>query len=105
MNKDRGIIKWLPFDSLVSSKSIVESILYEKRKVKKPILSKEQMEEIEEKLIEAFYEQEKITLKIYKSGYIQSITSTILHIDAIYKKVILTTHDTILFNQIVAISI
>ena len=48
MNKDRGIIKWLPFDSLVNSKSVVESILYEKRKVKKPILSLEQTEEIEE---------------------------------------------------------
>ncbi len=105
MNKDRGIIKWLPFDSLVNSKSVVESILYEKRKVKKPILSKEQMEEIEEKLIEAFYEQEKVTLKIYKSGYIKSITSTILSIDTTYKKIILANQDKILFNQIVDISL
>ena len=105
MNKDRGIIKWLPFDSLVNSKSVVESILYEKRKVKKPILSKEQMEEIEEKLIEAFYEQEKITLKIYECGYIESITSTISNIDITYKKIFLETNDIILFNQIVAISL
>ena len=105
MNKDRGIIKWLPFDSLVNSKSVVESILYEKRKVKKPILSLEQMEEIEKKLIEAFYEQEKITLQIYKNGYIKSITSTIASMDGTYKKITLATNDTILFSQIVSISV
>ena len=105
MNKDRGIIKWLPFDSLVNSKSVVESILYEKRKVKKPILSLEQTEDIEKKLIEAFYAQEKITLQIYKNGYIKSITSTIVSMDGTYKKITLATNDTILFSQIVSISV
>ena len=32
MNKDRGIIKWLPFESLVSSKQVIDSILHEKNK-------------------------------------------------------------------------
>ena len=51
MNKDRGIIKWLPFESLVSSKQVIDSILHEKNKIKKPILSLEQQQEISEKLI------------------------------------------------------
>ncbi len=105
MNKDRGIIKWMPFDSLENSKKIVESILYEKSKIEKPILSKEQIEEIEEKLIEAFYEQEPITLQVYKNGSIKKMTSTILSIDTIYKKIILKNHEKILFNQIIAISL
>ena len=49
MNKDRGIIKWLPFESLVSSKQVIDSILHEKNKIKKPILSLEQQQEISEK--------------------------------------------------------
>ncbi len=103
MNKDRGIIKWQPFESLAPNKKIIENILYEKNKRKKPVLSLEQQMEIEEKLIEAFYEQEEITLKIYKNGYIQTITAKILSIDYTYKKIILSNKDKILFKQIIEV--
>ncbi len=68
MNKDRGIIKWLPFESLVSNKTVIDSILKEKNKIKKPVLSLEQQQEIEDTLIHAFYEQEKIMVTYYKNG-------------------------------------
>ena len=55
MHNDRGIIKWLPFESLTPNKKVIDSILYEKNKMQKPILSLEQQQEIEEKLVEAFY--------------------------------------------------
>lgn len=103
MPKDRGIIKWLPFESLTSSKNVVDTILYEKEKIQKPILSLEQLEEIEEKLIEAYYEQIKVTLKIYKNGYITSVTSFILEINTTYKKITLTNKDKILFKQIIEV--
>ena len=103
MNKDRGIIKWQPFESLAPSKKMVENILYEKNKIKKPILSLEQQQEIEEKLLEAFYEQAKVTLKIYKNGYIVTTTSSIEIIDSTYKKIILSNKDKILFKQIIEV--
>lgn len=103
MLKDRGIIKWQPFESLTQNKGVIDSILYEKSKIKKPILSLEQQQEIEEKLIEAFYEQIEITLKIYKNGYITSITAFILEINTTYKKITLENKDKILFNQIIEI--
>ena len=103
MNKDRGVIKWQPFESLAPSKKMIENILYEKNKIKKPILSIEQQQEIEEKLVEAFYEQTKITLKIYKNGYIITTTSFIETIDSTYKKIILSNKDKILFKQIVKV--
>lgn len=96
MHNDRGIIKWLPFESLTPNKKVIDSILYEKNKMQKPILSLEQQQEIEEKLVEAFYEQIEITFKIYKNGYIKTITSSILEIDGTYKKIILKNKDTIL---------
>ncbi len=103
MNKDRGIIKWLPFESLVSSKQVIDSILHEKNKIKKPILSLEQQQEISEKLIEAFYEQDEVTLKIYKNGYIITLISFIKNIDYTYKKIVLNNDTKILFSQIVDI--
>ncbi len=103
MHNDRGIIKWLPFESLTPSKNVIDSILYEKSKIKKPILSLEQQQEIEERLVEAFYEQIEITFKIYKNGYIKIITSSILKIDTIYKKIILKNKMKLFFNQIIEI--
>ncbi len=103
MNKDREMIKWTPFESLISNQKVIDSILYEKNKIKKPILSLEQQQEIEDKLIEAFYEQIEITLKIYKNGYINIITSSILKIDSIHKKITLQNQDKILFKQIIEI--
>lgn len=102
MNKDRGIIKWKPFQNLTSSNFIIESILAEKRKIKKPILSKEQERIIEEKLIEAYYEQIPVTLKIYQKGYIYSINTKIINIDQIYKKITIK-NKCILFNQILEV--
>ncbi len=102
MNKDRGIIKWKPFENLISSNFIIESILAEKRKIKKPILSKEQERIIEEKLIEAYYEQIPVTLKIYQKGYIYSINTKIINIDQIYKKITIK-NKCILFNQILEV--
>lgn len=103
MNKDRGMIKWQPFESLTPSKKVIDAILYEKSKRKKPILSLEQQQELEEKLIEAFYEQMEVTLKIYKNGHIETTTSSILEIDSIYKKITLKNKDKVLFKQIIEV--
>ncbi len=104
MNKDRGIIKWMPFESLTPSKKIIDCILNEKEKIEKPTLSLEQQQEIEEKLIIAFYVQEKITIKFYQNGTIKSVISFIKFLDATYKKIVLQNKRTILFNQIIEIS-
>lgn len=101
MNKDRGIIKWMPFNSLVGQKKMIDNLIMEKQKIKKPILSLEQQNTIEEKIIEAFYEQIKITLKIYKDGTILTVTSKISSIDYTYKKIILENNNTLIFNQII----
>ena len=36
---DRGMIKWMPFNSVVSSKEIINSILKNKSKISMPIWS------------------------------------------------------------------
>lgn len=105
MHNDRGIIKWQPFESLTPSKKVIDAILYEKCKIKKPILSLEQQIEIEKKLVEAFYEQIEVTFKIYKNGYIKTTTSSILEMDYTYKKITLKNKDKILFSQIIEIVI
>ena len=81
MNNDRGFIKWIPFNSLIEQKKMVENLLQEKQKIKKPILS----------------------LEIYKKGRVFSVTSSISELDIPYHKIILTNHQIILFDQILKI--
>ena len=66
MNKDRGMIKWAPFNSLMNGQSIVNSLVFEKRKIKKPSISEEEQKVLEEKIIEAYYCQNIILITYYK---------------------------------------
>jgi len=101
-NFDRGMIKWQPFNSVVPSKQIINEILKEKSKITMPNLSEEQMKNIEQKIIAAFYEKEKITLEYYYQGKIYKLTENIKKIDSTYRKIYFNDK-ILLFDQIVKI--
>ena len=87
MNNDRGMIKWAPFNSVVSNKEIINSILKEKKKVKMPLLSDDEKKQIEEKIIQYFYTNEKIKLNYFYRGNIYTLNERIKKIDFIYHKI------------------
>lgn len=103
--KDRGMIKWMPFDSVVSSKKVVQSIIQEKSKVLKPILSEEQMTEIENRLWEGFHNQITIHISYYFQGTIRKKDSIILCIQRNEKKIIFKDYSYLYFDQILNVSI
>lgn len=103
MKNDRGIIKWQPFDSVISSKQVIQSLLYEKEKQPIPVLSEEEIKDIEEKIITAYYSQETITLEFYKNGYIKKLTGKIKKIDQI-TKIVYLDNNKLFFKQILTIS-
>ena len=100
--EDRGMIKWQPFNSVTPSSTVIKSLILEKSKIPKPILSDEEKKEIEEKIIEAFYCGTDVTLHYYKNGYIKTITGKIKKIDHISKTIYLN-NTIFLFNQIISI--
>ena len=104
MKFDRGIIKWQPFESLESSQQIIQSLMQEKKKIKKPLLSEEEIMALEEKIIAAFYTQEKVQITFYQNGTMKKITSQIIKIDQIYKLVYLQNKQKLLFQQIINIT-
>ena len=103
MNKfDRGMVKWQPFNSVINSKDVINSLLQEKEKCAKPILSSDEINLIEKKIIDALYCQNKITIHYYKNGIIKCITSKIKKIDYI-TKIIYLNNLKLYFNQIISI--
>ena len=100
---DRGMIKWQPFDSLLSTKKVAKEIINEKSKVAMPTLSEDQLLNIEEKVLEAYYNGETVRLVYYRKGTYYTKTSLIKYIDEYKKQLILNDGSILYFKQIVKI--
>lgn len=103
MNNDRGVIKWMPFNSIVEEQKLIEQLVKDKNKITKPNLSQEQIQKNEEKLIEAFYEKIRVTIEYFQAGYLLKTTSKILKIDTISQKIYLEKQQILFFKQIIKI--
>lgn len=104
MNKDRGMIKWLPFNALINGKQVLNTLEIEKSKVDIPIISEEEQKDLEDKIIEAYYCQNSVIITYYKDGFLLKTKSKIKKIDSIYKIIYLNNHLKLLFKQIFAIN-
>ena len=100
MNKDRGMIKWMPFNSVINTKEVLSSILKEKARKRKPIISDDEIKQLEKSIIDAFYMQTTISITYYKGGYTYKYTGKIKKIDSINKLIYLNNLK-LLFNQII----
>ncbi len=103
MNKDRGMIKWMPFNSVVNSKAVLSSIIKEKERINKPIMSEDEIEIIEKRIIDAFYMQTTINITYYKEGYTYKYVGKIKKIDS-SSKLIYLSNLRLLFNQIIEVT-
>lgn len=101
-NIDRGMIKWMPFNSIISSKDVLNELTKERSKIKMPYLSDEQKSKIEKALIIAYYGQESIKIDYFYQGQILSLTSNIKKIDFTFHKIYFTKQ-TLLFEQIIKV--
>lgn len=102
MKLDRGMIKWQPFNSVINNKEVINSLLKEKSKKAKPIMSEEEINLLEEKIINCYYTQSEVSLTYYKNGYLLNIKGKIKKIDQVYKMIYIKTQK-LLFNQIIMI--
>ncbi|MBE6155143.1 MAG: YolD-like family protein [Firmicutes bacterium] len=102
-NFDRGMIKWQPFNSVISSKQMVNEVLNKKNKIKMPLLSDEQRKIIEDKIIIAYYENESVILSYYYQGNILHLNEKIKKIDFTYRKIYFN-NKTIIFDQIISVN-
>lgn len=98
---DRGEIKWAPFNSVINGKYLMKNIEKEKSKIPKPLLSDEQIENIENIIKEAYINKVLIEFTIYKGGFIKQIKGLINNIEPSNKKILLENHKYIYFCEII----
>lgn len=99
---DRGMIKWQPFNSVVSNKVVINAILKEKNKIKMPLISDDEMSFLESEIIDAYYKEVPVNITYFQNGLLLNIKSKIIKIDQVYKMVYLN-NKRLLFKQIVDI--
>ena len=100
---DRGMIKWQPFDSLISSKEVVNSILVQKNKINKPILSLDQMEDLNQKIYESYYNQSLVIIKYFQDNNINQIKGKITTINQTTKIILINQSLKLHISQILQI--
>ena len=62
------MIKWQPFNAVAPGSYMINDVLNEKNKVKMPVLSDDQKQILQDKIIEAFNNQEIVTIKYFRAG-------------------------------------
>ena len=83
--KERGMMKWQPFTSIVEQQQAINEVLEEFSKVEQPILDQSQHEENAKALLAAYYSQQPIILTYYERGHIVGVEGSIYRINEPYR--------------------
>lgn len=105
MYKDRGIIKWAPFDALKGFKESINYYEYEKSKINKPILMPDKLEELDYTFQNALHNNLEIEIVYYEDGFLKNLYGTIKKIDNLNKTITLNNNITIKSKDILNIDI
>lgn len=92
--------KWQPFDALAGYKDSLRNLEYERGKIVKPELSADALEEMNQKIIDAIENKKEVKVIFYKDGYLHDIIGSILSVDCINRKLILSTKKLDLYSLI-----
>ena len=92
---DRGMKKWRPFNSVVPAKELLKKNI----NVSLPSLSKDEIEEFEEKIKASLYTHSLIEITYYENNELKTISDYVIRLDPIRKNIYLN-NTTINFRQI-----
>ena len=105
MYKDRGIIKWAPFDALVGFGKMLDELKYNREKRDQPILSEDQKAIMYQNIIYALQFKEEVTIIYYVDGYFKEVFGKIKKVDEINKNLVLDTKMKISINTIIDLKV
>ncbi|CAA3878541.1 yolD-like family protein [Staphylococcus aureus] len=79
----RGMIKWAPFATLPEQFETIQQYIIDQNKIPRPVLSDDQLAELNIRLHEALQYAQPVEVKFYNNGFVDSVRLTIYRIDAI----------------------
>ncbi len=100
---ERGIIKWRPFHSVTNTTVMLREENKKTGLKKMPVLSDDQINDLEKKIIFSFYSAKPISINYYKNGMVYTKNGSIKKIDDIKHTITLSDNTILFFNQIIKI--
>ncbi len=79
----RGMIKWAPFATLPEQFETIQQYIIDQNKITRPVLSDDQLAELNIRLHEALQYVQPVEVKFYNNGFVDSVRLTIYRIDDI----------------------
>ncbi|HDI7469531.1 TPA: YolD-like family protein [Staphylococcus aureus] len=79
----RGMIKWAPFATLPEQFETIQQYIIDQNKITRPVLSDDQLAELNIRLHEALQYAQPVEVKFYNNAFVDSVRLTIYRIDAI----------------------
>lgn len=100
---DRDNIKWAPFNSVINGNELIKEIKKEKSRKEKPVLSEDQLAELEKIIFEVFNNQSVVEIIFFRSNHFYKITGIITKVDTAQKKIIINNKNSYYFSNIIKI--
>lgn len=86
---DRGMMKWNAFNALLAHGSNVRKMMLERKKIPKPILSSDQIEDLNIKMSIAIEDNREIEVAFYNQGYVLLAEGEIKNVDLVNRILVL----------------
>lgn len=101
--RDRGMAKWAPYKSLPEQEDYLEKMEEEKNKVDKPLLSDDELIELDTKL-STYNRGDPILIEYYDYGFIKTVDDYLDYIDTINKRIVLKNRMSIPVSNVLSLN-
>src|SRR5699024_4693911 len=65
-------VKWQPFKTMPEQYERLEQYILDQNKIERPILSEDQLNELNDTLVYKMFHDQSLTVRYYKDGYIEN---------------------------------
>lgn len=98
---ERGMKKWAPYKSLIEQEKYLKKAHQDNNVVKKPTLSSDEAEYINEILVN--YHGEELEITFWRNDKLNTMSTILVKIDPVNKKIVLPERKTIYFSELISL--
>lgn len=98
---ERGMKKWAPYKSLIEQEKYLKKAHQDNNVVKKPTLSSDEADYINEILVN--YHGEELEITFWRNDKLNTVSTILVKIDPVNKKIVLPERKTIYFSELISL--
>ena len=98
---ERGMKKWAPYKSLIEQEKYLKKAHQDNNVVKKPTLSSDEAEYINEILVN--YHGEELEITFWRNDKLNTVSTILVKIDPVNKKIVLPERKTIYLSELISL--